>query len=804
MHKAALLLLAAMTSAVAQETAPPPQPAPGEEPKKAEPNKGEAKAEEPKAGVALDTVEVTAMRRKDKLQNVPVAVTAMSEDQIEARRIDRVDDLNSVAPGLQISRSPSNSTISQIAIRGSSQYNPAIYWDPAVGVYLDGVYIGKSQGSIFDIVDLADVEVLRGPQGTLYGRNTIAGTINFVTRDPSGQFGGHASADYGNYNDRVLRASVDLPRLWIADIKLAARSERRDGWVKTNAGSSVPELNDRHGDGAVAAVNLDFFDGLEGKYRFDWTNVNQTNVFDQLYRSDDPTLAQYVHTDRQTEASVNAPSAERSRVQGHSFTLAWLLGENHTIKSITGYRKTRWVDFLDLDGSPNFVAHTKRLTDYKEFSEDLHALGHVSDLYYTVGAYYFRDDGFTNNPQTFEDGALNFDSRYGTQTHAWAGYGQLDWRIVDPLTLSAGVRYTRERKGLDRVIGVSTVPGSIPDGSPLPIGLPIDIGPGSPAFIYYIPEGFHVEDTFSATTPMFSIAWRAAKTANFYLRYAEGFKSGGFNGEYSNLRDTPDTGTGMPNDSEQATSIPFRPEKQKSLELGAKLSFFKGRALLNAAAFRNKLVDLQISTFTGQGAAGSTINNAGKATVYGVELEGALIPFEGTIVRGNYAYLHPKYEEFLDSEPSGVPGQSMPCNCADRRAFVHSPKSSFNVVLDSTLLRTGIGNLRAIVDYVWTDDFYTYPYQTLPAGDARHDSMKQDASSTLVKAYGLLNAKLALTTIPLGSRAFGEIAFWGRNLTDDATANNFIDFGPGAPFLNLTVANFVEPRAFGGSVAVRW
>src|SRR5581483_10145158 len=323
MRNAALVLLMAMAPAFAQETPP------AEESKKEEAKKDEPKQEEPKAGVALDTVEVTAMRRKDKLQNVPVAVTAMSEDQIESRRIDRIDDLNSIAPGLQISRSPSNSTISQIAIRGSSQYNPAIYWDPAVGVYLDGVYIGKAQGEIFDIVDLADVEVLRGPQGTLYGRNTIAGTINLVTRDPAGQFGGHASADYGNYNDRVFRASIDLPRLWIADIKIAGRSERRDGWVKTTPDSSVPELNNRHGDGVTAAVNFDLVDDLEAKYRYDWTNINQTNVFDQLYRSDDPTLASYVHTDRQTMADVNAPSLERSHVQGHSLTLAWHFVENH-------------------------------------------------------------------------------------------------------------------------------------------------------------------------------------------------------------------------------------------------------------------------------------------------------------------------------------------------------------------------------------------------------------------------------------------------------------------------------------------
>jgi iron complex outermembrane recepter protein len=251
-----------------------------------------------------------------------------------------------------------------------------------------------------------------------------------------------------------------------------------------------------------------------------------------------------------------------------------------------------------------------------------------------------------------------------------------------------------------------------------------------------------------------------------------------------------------------ATSTPFRPEKQRSLELGSKLSFFGGKALLNVAAFGNKLIDLQVSTFSGQGAAASTISNAGKATVYGVELESAIVPFDGTQLRANYAYLHARYDEFIDSEPDPADptGQmKLVGNYADNRAFVHAPEHSFNVVLDSVFLRTGFGALRGVVDYVWTDSFYTYPYQL-----ETRDSQKQTAGDTKVKAYGLLNARLALTTIPLGRAVFGEVGIWGRNLTDDATANNFIDFGPGAPFFSLTVANFVEPRTFGANVTLRW
>ncbi|HUS24913.1 MAG TPA: TonB-dependent receptor [Candidatus Binatia bacterium] len=747
--------------------------------------------------VTLDTIEVYALRRKERLLDVPVAVTAMTRDQIESRGIQRLDDLNSLAPGLQVSRSPANTTISQITIRGSSQINPAIYWDPAVGVYVDGVYIGKAQGSIFNVVDLAGVEVLRGPQGTLYGRNTIGGTINFLTREPSGYFSGSAALEFGNLNARVQRASIDLPRIGFADITLGVRSERRDGWVQASPDSPVDELNNRHNDGLHFAALMDLLPELQGLYRFDYGKIDQTNNYLQLYRSDDATLQRYVHKDRQTQADIDAESFEHSKVQGHSLTLTWNLDERTALKAITGYRKVRWEDSLDLDGSPMFVAFTQRFTDYKQLSQDLNLGGSLDAWKYVAGVYYFADDGFTNNPQHFDNGALNFDSRYGTHTRAWAGYGQADWEAMERLTLTGGLRYTREEKSLDRVIGASPLPGAVP-GLPLPGG----------GFVYYIREGWPPpKASFTATTPMVSAAWKFNDQLNTYLRYAEGFKSGGFNGEYSNLQDTPDDGNpATSNDTQRATATPFRPERQKSLELGLKSSFFGGRGSLNLAAFRNKLVDLQVSTFSGQGAAASTISNAGKATVRGIEVESAVVPFEGTTLRANYAWLDAKYDEFLDkaNDPNDPTGQADTFqNLADNRAFVHAPRHSYNVVLDSRLVEGHWGELRAVADYVWTAAFYTYPYQLKPDPDPLPTDKQQEAEDTKVQAHGLLNARLAWSQIPLGGTSTLELALWGRNLMDDATANNFIDFGPGA-FQSLTTANFEEPRTYGIAGVLRW
>ncbi|WP_421794066.1 TonB-dependent receptor [Hydrocarboniphaga effusa] len=749
-------------------------------------------------------VVVTAQRREEKLQDVPLAVTAFSSEQIESRGIQSVDDLSALAPGLQISRTPSNTTISQIAIRGVTQINPAIYWDPAVGIYVDGVYIGKAQGSIFDVVDLAQVEVLRGPQGTLYGRNTLAGAISLRTRAPSGQFSGSASLEYGNYNALVQKASVDLPQWGIARISIGVRSERRDGWVDTARTSSVDELNNRHNDAVRIAADFDFADDWTGEYRFDRSNVNQSNNYNQLYRLRQtglfdagfgpladlyPVLASYASTQRQDQADIDAPTFEQARIMGHSFTLSWDLAEQITLKSITGYRRLEWNDSIDIDGSPLAFVFTQRFTDYDQLSQDLQLLGSGECVNYVAGVYYFGDEGDTYNPQQLIFGGANYDSRYGTKTSAWAAYGQIDYRLTEQLTAALGARYTREKKDLTRSFGVS--------------------GSTSDPFFYFIPDGTRASGDFEATTPMASLAWRAAQGVNLYARYAEGFKSGGFNGEYSNTAPPAD----RPNINIEETQTPFKPEKQRSFEVGAKTTWFDGKALFNLALFHNELKDMQTSTFVGgeTSAAGSVIRNAGEATVQGAEIEAVFVPVKGTQLRLSYAYLDAEYDEFTDlvrnpddATPADASdaGSFVAGNAADNRAFVHAPKQTFNALLDSVLHRAAWGTLRGVVDYAYTGAFFTYPYQLDGPGSTQYNPANQVAADTRVKAYGLLNLRLALADIRVGSGGSAELALWMRNVTDEDAATNYIDFGPS--FGSLTVANFVEPRTFGITGTVRW
>ncbi len=726
----------------------------------------------------LEVVTVTSQKREQKLQDVPISITAIGKAQLESRGIGNVADLSALAPGLQVSRSPANDGISQIAIRGNAEINPAIYWDPAVGIYLDGVYLGKSQGSVFDVVELYRVEVLRGPQGTLYGRNTIGGAINLVTRAPTGEWGGQLSTELGNYGGWTNKVSMDLPAFGIARLSVAARNEKRDGWVKTTPGSSVSELNDRSSNGVRIAADIDFTPELLAQFRYDRSASNQSGTFGQLYRLEptgafDPSapagglyapFSQFVSKERQKTASIDAPSFQNLIVHGHSVALSWKLDGNNTLKSTTAFRRLVNDDAGDYDGSPLAIAQTVRLTSFRQFSQELQWVGQQGPLHYVGGLYFYNDHGDTNNPQQYFFGGAAFDSRYGTRTSAEAAYGQLDWQVLEPLTLTAGLRYTTEDKQLDRTFGAARSP----------------VGP----YFYFIPAGTHAAKTFQDTTPTASANYKFNEQLNAYARYAEGFKSGGFNGEYSNTTQSP-----AQNIAE--TQTPFKPETQRSYELGLKSSF-AGRAQFNAAVFHNEFTDFQQSLFVASGAAASVIRNAGKGSIDGLELEGTYQPFKATRLQANYAYLRPKYERFIDD--AGV-------DQADNRAFVHAPKNTYNLVVDSRLLTTQWGVLRAVADYAWTSAYYLYPYQLSSSGP-KFDPNQPVAGDTKVKSHGLLNLRLALGQIPLGRGLTGELALAGRNITNEKTAVNFIDFGPG--FGHLTEAYFIDPITYGITAIVRW
>src|SRR6202043_2881077 len=254
-----------------------------------------------------------------------------------------------------------------------------------------------------------------------------------------------------------------------------------DGTTRTTAGSSVHELDSRDGTAARFALDLDFSAAFRAAYRFDYSDVDQQPLQSYLLRADLPALAPYVSSRRLDTVGIDGPSFERSKVEGHALTLTWHMNESNTLKSISSYRELGGDDALDLEGPPLPVAAPPRLSNYHSASQELQFVGATERFNYVGGLYYFKDDGFTNNPQTFFFGTFNFDSRYGFSTRAWSGYGQLDFKATEALTLTGGVRYTNERKGITRQLGVNFAVGT--------------------SFITLIPPVREAEETLSETPP---------------------------------------------------------------------------------------------------------------------------------------------------------------------------------------------------------------------------------------------------------------------------------------------------------------
>ena len=755
--------------------------------------------EEGTSSDGLGEIIVTAQKRAENIQDVPIAISAVGSEYLESRGISSIDSLGTIAPNVKIERAPSSKTITQIAIRGSVTINPAITWEPAVGLYLDGVYIAKAQGSIFDIADLERVEVLRGPQGTLYGRNALAGAINLITKKPSGEAGGSMELTYGSYDYKKIKGVIDLPRMGIFSAKLSGQYVKRDGLVDivpnpvagvVTALPNVVNQTDTIDSGSfMAQLRAELSDSVALDYTYDYNKQKQRPPFAQLLRvnrNGDPRdifdpgspsfafggaffpLHLYANPKRQGVASIDGGVYERSRAYGHALTLTADLG-SATLKSITAYRDLAWSDGLDLDGSPTPVAYTQRITDYHALSQELQLTGTaLSDrLNYVLGAFYFKEKAETLGPQVFFGGGADFQSDYGSHTRAFALYTQLDYKLTDALKLSVGGRYTHETKDVRRFLRVN-----------------FDAANGifSPLVVANIPYGGVPDAKYNNFSPAATLSYAASEDVNVYARFARGFKSGGFNGE------TNDFGAPTAACPTGALELcdPYNPEKVDSYELGIKTKLADGRLILNVAAFRDQHKDIQLSIFRATGAASSIVRNAASARIQGLEFEAIARPVDALTVNATLALLDAKYNKYLDA---GL-------DVSNNRAFPHTPKRSASLGVDWAVFKGDWGKFNLYGDVNYVSAYFTFPYPLVTPTPS-----DQNAYTTRSKGRTIVNLRAALSDFEIGG-VKTEIAAFVRNLTKEDNPSNFIDFGPG--FGGLTLGYFPDPRTWGISAAVRF
>ena len=788
-----------------------------------------AQNEEPAQAVGGGTtgeIIVTAQRREQALQKVPVAVSTISAGQIEARRLNNIDQLSGIAPNLVITTGNTSSSSTQIAIRGSVTTNNTITYDPAVGLYLDGVYVGKAYGSVFDIGDLERVEVLRGPQGTLFGRNTLAGAVSFVTRKPSDKLRIEGEASYGNYNYMAFRGLVNVPITNNLFVKVAGMIQQRDGFTKLvpdpygvaaaygRGNGATGDLDDRDRYSIIAQVRWMPTDRLTIDYTYDRSQTHE-HPFTSLYAIgtnpvyDDPALiasgqsignifdphspnfsfpgvSLYVvpNDNRPKTTSNNLRSRDYSKVYGHALTVAYDLGPA-TLKSITAYRKVS-IDQAplgnDIDGTPLDLALGGFDNKYKQFSQELQLTGNLLDdrLSYVVGGYYYKDNAQGDDPQYYFLGASQLETQLGIRSKAWAAYGQADFKVTDKLTVTGGLRWTSERKQVNRLFQllVADINGD---------GIPEVFNP--PLTTINITKADNVHKTFSNVSPTGIIAYQFTPDLNVYAKYSVGFRSGNYNSDGG---------------SDAVVRTPYKPEENRSFEVGVKSRFFDRRLTLNLAGFYNTEVNKQVASFLPSSGASTTINsNAGKARVKGIELEFDARPVEILHVYGSVGLLRTKFLKYMDTYISNLGADGKAGTADDTTATINVAKNRYFPKAPRTTLQGGVdlrvfsgddkGNVTVSGDVQYMSKTFALPGQI--TYDPRFSNVAT-ADTYRIPSVTTVNGRLRWDEIALGGSGLkGYAMLWVKNLTNERKVVNKISFGP--TFGGLTDANYMDPRTYG-------
>jgi iron complex outermembrane receptor protein len=727
----------------------------------------------------IEEIVVTAQRREERLHDVPVAITAFSKTDLDERNVVNLTGLEGLAPNVKFSTGGSYVASIVINIRGGVSPDPAPDIEPTTGLYVDGVYIGKSNGALFELTDLDHIEILRGPQGTLYGRNALSGAVNVVTQKPTGQFDGDVKIGFGDYGEQTERVDLDLPSFGLLSAKISALYDGHDGYTRNypslTSGPAFlppepvinPTQDSADNKAARIALRLAATDDVTLDYAFDFSDVDDVPSYSQLthiaaggifdgaspYYLGIP-LYKYVRGSGYTDIGYangsinNEPQHEDVRVRGHSLTAAWDL-DNLTLKSISAYRQMDYSANLELDGTPYAMAAAVQDFKYAALSEELQAIGEIgSTIHYTAGLYYFRDGGQTLNPQQYFGNATTSDSRYNSHSHAYAAYGQVDYVppiLDDALTITGGLRYSMERKTLDSYLAtVNSATDAI--------------------LAVQIPHGTVAGDSFSSVTPTAIIKYDYSPDINVYAKYAQGFRAGGFTGDASTL---------------QGATTPYQSETVDSYEIGTKTRFFDGRLQVNGDYFWEFHHNMQLLVISGinNGVANTSIQNAGNALVQGVEIEaqGNVLPWLhlGATVGTLDAHYESYYELGVDVK--------------NDRAVPSTPALSFSLNADATLRQSDTyGDLHLVVDFNHQDRNYCSP--TI---DPYFVNDEQN----------VLNATLRLAGIEVPHGTL-ELAMWARNLTDDGYRTWSIDFGPS--FGGLAIGNYGAPRTFGGTMSYKF
>ena len=622
----------------------------------------------------LDTIMVTARKREETLQEVPVAVTAFTSEALDKLNVQDIGDLDAQVPNLTIYAARGASSTVTAYIRGVGQSDPTWGADPGVGIYLDDVYIARPQGALLDVFDVSRIEVLRGPQGTLYGKNTIGGAIKYVSRGLPTTTEGFAQVTVGNYNQRDAKAAIGGP-LGGPDSglrgRIAVASMNRDGFGE-NTYNGQP-VSDKQVNAARLNLGAYAGDDFDVQFALDWID-DQSGMRGSKMLARNPFTPAYPPMDDRYDIRSGMPNVNSVETKGASATVNWRPNEDWALKYVVAKRESDSHSNIDFDTTPVKLADVGGFYEDNQVSNELQANydggGRVRGV---VGLYQFSGEAGGQIRNNFFN--LQFgDTRGKVLTDSVALYADWTFDLTSRLKLDVGARYTDEDKRaivLNRFYADATFTR--------PIAVAAD---------------FDKTTNFKNVSPKVSLDYQITPDIMVYGLASRGFKSGGFNIR-ANTKALPRTGD------------PFDDESVDSFEIGSKMAFFDQRLFLNLAAFHNVYKDIQLSVFTtyplpggGLGFLGD-FTNAGKGTVNGLEAEYQWLPNEHWVISGNLACLDANYDEFMTELPNGTI-----VDIADTQKFTNAPEFSGALNVEYRTDLANGGNLSARVGYSYQSEIW--------------------------------------------------------------------------------------------------
>jgi iron complex outermembrane receptor protein len=680
---------------------------------------GSAASDTSGAGFEIPELIVTAQRRSENIQETPVAVSAFGAQELERKQVTRVENLAASVPSLYIQQVTASPSAVAIALRGSQDLTGGLITSESpVALYIDDIYQSRLQVANFGLADIERIEVLRGPQGTLYGRNSMTGAIKFVTRQPDGSTWLSAEGALGSYGKQMAKISLGAPISPHLAGALSAVYSDQGGWQRNRVtGKHVGDMETWGVHGALGLVDVGPWD-VKASLTYTRTSSDGQH-FTPVDSNAKPILGAFGSTQSPLPGRGDNDQFASSLNASYKF-------DNFTLKSITAYQHLNDHWALDFSGGAyafdptTAVAGFYRRSDAHDdqFTQEFQAYGDVGKFHWLGGLFFFDEHATqtlrdTFGPNIFGPTALDvLPTEMSVASKSYAAYGQVDYSPTDELTVSAGLRYGRDEK---------TFNGTIQNGF---ASFPATLAPA------------HDKLSTNVATPKFTVQYKFTPDLMTYATVARGYRSGSFNGLV--IADPALFGT------------PYQPEYNWSFEVGAKSEFLDRRVKLNVAAYTQKISNLQESVLYN----GSNITlNAAKATISGVETELVLNPIRNLNFFANATYTEAKYDEL---DPTTTAYQSGATQLPLISKWQYQVGGSYRI--DPEFLR-GWGVLLA-ADY---------------GGRSSHYSEATNASIGYIGTLARANASVSF----LSPDDRWTVAFEGRNVTNAKEYFSCLAFIPG-------------------------